>query len=67
MSNKTRIVLSFIGSLLVLGVGIYRLAFEGVDGGLQIIAVVFVVVGVLGTLGNISEWKKVKTEETKRG
>ncbi|WP_026690361.1 hypothetical protein [Alteribacter aurantiacus] len=65
MNNQTRMLISTLGCLLILGVGIYRLLFEDMEGSYVMMPILFTVVGAFGLAVNAREWKKGKNEAKK--
>ena len=52
MKNKTRTIITLIGSLLVFAVGMFRILTESLSSAPMFVAYVFVITGFIGIVAN---------------
>ncbi|MHC0035292.1 hypothetical protein [Pseudoneobacillus sp. C159] len=52
MKNKTRIIITIIGSLLIFGVGMFRILTESLSSTPLFVAYVFAITGFIGVIAN---------------
>ncbi|WP_338379150.1 hypothetical protein [Enterococcus faecium] len=59
MKNKTRIMLTLIGSFLVFAIGMFRILTESLSSAPMFVAYVFAITGFIGIVVNGANSKKI--------